>query len=102
MPGGYGTERGSGYHITEIIAKLCVRKAHIIERPVDHFPRLHGEQTGAKLSVIIRSLIWLLALSVEITAERISRRWSPQWRLPVRHIRKGLSPLRWIEAALNG
>lgn len=73
----------------EIIAKLCVRKAHIIERPVDHFPRLHGEQTGAKLSVIIRSLIWLLALSVEITAERISRRWSPQWRLPVRTYQEG-------------
>lgn len=68
----------------ELLAKMRVRKARIIERPVDHFPRLHGEQTGAKLSVIIRSLILLLALSANIAAERVSSRRSPRWRLPVR------------------
>jgi len=54
----------------ELIAKLRVRKARIIERPVEHFPREHGEQTGAKLSVVIRSLIGLLALAVEIAGQQ--------------------------------
>jgi putative flippase GtrA len=55
----------------ELIAKLSVKHARIIERPVDHFPRLHGEQTGAKLSVIIRSLMCLLTLSAEMAAARV-------------------------------
>ncbi len=54
----------------ELIAKLRLRNARIIERPVEHFPRQHGEQTGAKLSVVIRSLIGLLALSLEIAGQR--------------------------------
>jgi hypothetical protein len=54
----------------EIIAKLRLQNARIIERPVDHFPRLYGEQTGAKLSVVLRSLIGLLALTLEIAGQR--------------------------------
>ena len=54
----------------ELIAKLRLRNARIIERPVEHFPRQHGEQTGADLSVIIRSLFGLLALSLEIAGQR--------------------------------
>jgi hypothetical protein len=53
----------------ELIAKLRLADTRIIERPVDHFPRQHGEQTGAKLSVIIRSLAGLLALSLAIAAQ---------------------------------
>ena len=68
----------------ELIAKLRVKGAHIVERPVDHFPRQHGEQTGAKLSVIMRSLICLLALSAELAAERTSRRWSSRSWSPER------------------
>jgi Glycosyl transferase family 2 len=70
------TLKGRGATISpELIAKLQFRHARIVERPVNHFPRLHGEQTGAKPSVIVRSLASLLALSVEITALRVSRRW---------------------------
>jgi hypothetical protein len=54
----------------ELIAKMRLLDARIIERPVDHFPRQFGEQTGAKLSVIIRSLLGLLALSLEIAGQR--------------------------------
>ena len=54
----------------ELVAKLRLREARIVERPVDHFPRQHGEQTGAKLSVILRSLVGLLALAAEIVAQR--------------------------------
>jgi hypothetical protein len=54
----------------ELIAKLRLTDARIIEHPVDHFPREHGEQTGAKISVIVRSLISLLGLAAEINAKR--------------------------------
>ena len=68
--------KGRGATISpELIAKLRIRHARIVERPVDHFPRLHGKQTGAKLHVIVRSLVCLLALSVEIAALRMSHRW---------------------------
>ncbi len=53
----------------ELLAKLRLLDARIIERPVDHFPRQHGEQTGANLSVIIRSLIGLLALALEVAGQ---------------------------------
>ena len=54
----------------ELLAKLRLGDARIIERPVEHFPRQHGEQTGAKLSVILRSLVGLLALWLEIAGQR--------------------------------
>jgi Glycosyl transferase family 2/Dolichyl-phosphate-mannose-protein mannosyltransferase len=54
----------------ELIAKLRLRHARIIERPVEHFPRQFGEQTGANLSVVLRSLVGLLALSAEIASQR--------------------------------
>jgi hypothetical protein len=54
----------------ELIAKLRLAGARILERPVDHFSREHGEQTGAKPSVIIRSLLGLLALSTRIADQR--------------------------------
>ncbi|GIF24622.1 hypothetical protein BJ973_008101 [Actinoplanes tereljensis] len=40
----------------ELLAKIGVRDVRLVEHPVQHHPRLHGEQTGAKLSVIARSL----------------------------------------------
>ncbi len=65
------TLRGEAATISpELMAKLRLRGARILQRPVDHFPREHGEQTGAKLSVIIRSLIGLAGLSAEIARQR--------------------------------
>jgi len=47
----------------ELLMNLRTRGARILQRPVDHFPRQHGEQTGAKLSVILISLLGLARLS---------------------------------------
>jgi putative flippase GtrA len=58
----------------ELIAKLRLREARIIERPVEHFPRQYGEQTGARLSVVLRSMLGLLGLTLEIAAQRRSGR----------------------------
>jgi glycosyltransferase involved in cell wall biosynthesis len=46
----------------ELLMKIRARGAHIVQRPVDHFPRKHGEPSGAKLSVILRSVLGLFGL----------------------------------------
>ncbi len=46
----------------EIMMRIRGRGARILQRPVNHYPRLHGEQTGANLSVILASLAGLLGL----------------------------------------
>lgn len=46
----------------ELLAKASRAGFRIDEHPVDHFPRRAGEQTGADLKVIVRSLIGLLRL----------------------------------------
>jgi hypothetical protein len=62
----------------EILVRLESQGARVLERPVEHFPRVHGEQTGAKLSVIRASLLGLSGL----WAERI--RAGLPWRLAQR------------------
>ncbi|HLJ99811.1 MAG TPA: glycosyltransferase family 2 protein, partial [Streptosporangiaceae bacterium] len=55
--------RGDGGTISpELLMNIRARGARILQRPVDHFPRQHGEQTGAKLSVILISLLGLAGL----------------------------------------
>jgi hypothetical protein len=49
----------------EVMMRIRGRGARILQRPVNHYPRLHGEQTGAKLSVILVSLLGLLGLCQE-------------------------------------
>lgn len=49
----------------ELMLQVQSRGARVLQRPVQHFPRQHGEQTGAKLSVILASLIGLLRLWAE-------------------------------------
>ncbi|HEY2638778.1 MAG TPA: glycosyltransferase family 2 protein [Streptosporangiaceae bacterium] len=62
---------GGGATISpEIISSLRMQGARIIERPVRHFPREHGEQTGANLRVIVRSLAGLMRLSVATARRR--------------------------------
>jgi glycosyltransferase involved in cell wall biosynthesis len=46
----------------EIMMRIRSRGARIVQRPVNHYPRLHGEQTGANLAVILASLTGLLGL----------------------------------------
>ncbi len=50
----------------ELLAKIRVDRPRVLEHPVRHYPRLHGEQTGARFSVILRSLIGLLRVYVEL------------------------------------
>ena len=76
----------------ELLMNIGARGARILQRPVQHYPRLHGEQTGAKLSVIIASLIGLLGLS--LTRMRES--------LPGRMVRSVTHPRDVVCAALTG
>jgi hypothetical protein len=51
----------------ELLLRAKDRGARVLQRPVEHFPRQHGEQTGAKLSVIVASLAGLVKLWWEHT-----------------------------------
>jgi len=76
----------------ELLMNIRARGARILQRPVDHYPRLHGEQTGAKLSVILVSLIGLLGL------------WRNRMRdaLPGRALHSITHPRDRVCAALTG
>jgi putative flippase GtrA len=55
--------RGAAATISpELLLRLEDQGARVLQRPVEHFPRLHGEPTGAKLSVILASLSGLTGL----------------------------------------
>lgn len=58
----------------ELLAKIRGRRQRIVEHPVEHYPRLHGHQTGAKLTVVLRSLVSLARVYVDLVRER--RRWA--------------------------
>jgi Glycosyl transferase family 2 len=49
----------------ELLMKIRGQGARVLQRPVQHYPRMHGEQTGAKLSVILVSVTGLLRLWVK-------------------------------------
>jgi hypothetical protein len=76
----------------ELLMNIRARGARILQRPVEHYPRLHGEQTGAKLSVIAASLLGLLGL------------WLTRMResLPGRMVRSVTHPRDVVCAALTG
>jgi Glycosyl transferase family 2/Dolichyl-phosphate-mannose-protein mannosyltransferase len=75
----------------ELLMNLRARGARILQRPVEHFPRQHGEQTGAKLSVILISLVGLLGL----WRQRMRGAW------PGRAIRRLAHPRDPVLAALT-
>jgi hypothetical protein len=64
------------------------RGARILQRPVNHYPRLHGEQSGAKLSVILLSLAGLLGL----WRERVNGMLPRRMRRAVTRLRTSLIP----------
>ncbi|MEU6859740.1 glycosyltransferase [Glycomyces sp. NPDC046736] len=43
----------------ELLCRITSDGARIVEHPVGHYPREHGEQTGARLSVVLKSLVSL-------------------------------------------
>jgi hypothetical protein len=73
----------------ELLLRLDDQGARVLQRPVQHFPRLHGEPTGAKVSVILASLRGLLGLWLE----RLRKGW------PGRGARRLIRPQ---DAALAG
>jgi putative flippase GtrA len=74
--------RGAAATISpELLLRLDDQGARVLQRPVQHFPRLHGEQTGAKLSVILTSLRGL----IDLWLEYLGNRWAGYaGRRPVR------------------
>jgi glycosyltransferase involved in cell wall biosynthesis len=46
----------------ELLMKIRARGALVVQRPVHHFPRKHGKPSGARLSVIARSVAGLFGL----------------------------------------
>jgi hypothetical protein len=65
----------------EMLAKLRANGARVIQRPVHHYPRRHGNPTGADLSVVLRSLRGFLDIYRE------SIREGRQWRVVHRLLR---------------
>ncbi len=55
---------------TEILAKATAKKLKIIQIGVNHYPREHGEQTGANLFVIVRAILESLSLFADIKNKR--------------------------------
>ncbi|SKA09391.1 4-amino-4-deoxy-L-arabinose transferase and related glycosyltransferases of PMT family [Marinactinospora thermotolerans DSM 45154] len=58
----------------ELVAKLRAVGARIVQRPVEHHPRTHGEQTGADLGVIWRSLVGMVAIWGELARAGVAGR----------------------------
>jgi len=72
----------------ELLAKIRGPRRKVVEHPVEHYAREHGEQTGAKLSVVLRSLVSLGGVYVDLVRER--RRWA-RLRRAVQPAERGLA-----------
>jgi glycosyltransferase involved in cell wall biosynthesis len=59
---------------TELMARMVERGLRIVEVPVAHFPRRHGEQSGGGLRVIARAFTELLPLYVRLRRSRSGSR----------------------------
>jgi glycosyltransferase involved in cell wall biosynthesis len=55
---------------TEILAKATKKKLKIVQVGVEHYPRKHGEQTGANFFVIFRAILESLTLFSDIKSKR--------------------------------
>jgi len=67
----------------ELLAKAAHAGFRIVEVPVSHFPREAGEQSGANLQVIVRSLVGLARLRVRLARQMPVE--SPRQRRIARH-----------------
>jgi hypothetical protein len=59
----------------ELLAKIGVGQARIVEHAVRHYPRLHGEQTGAKFTVILKSLLSLARIYLQLVRQAHRQPW---------------------------
>jgi glycosyltransferase involved in cell wall biosynthesis/putative flippase GtrA len=84
--------RGAAATISpELLRRLEDQGARVLQRPVEHFPRLHGEPTGANLPVILQSLRGL----IDLWLEHVGSRWTGRAR---RLVRTRDSVLWWLTA----
>lgn len=51
---------------TEILVLARLLRARVVEVPVDHYPRVAGRQTGAKLAVVLKAFRELFAFRAEM------------------------------------
>jgi hypothetical protein len=82
----------------ELLAKVRDPRRLIVEHPVEHHPRRHGHQTGAKLSVILRSLASLARVYLDLVRER--RRWA-RTRRALRPADRGLAAVTVLAAVVS-
>lgn len=61
---------------TEILVRLIRKGYRVTQMPVHHYPRIHGEQTGAKLSVIVRAFKELFRLRKKILQNSSANQYS--------------------------
>jgi glycosyltransferase involved in cell wall biosynthesis len=73
---GVRVESGGAFFSAELLIKLRVRGARIVEVGVPHYPRTAGSPTGAKPSVVWRAVkdFWSLRLRMWANRERALRR----------------------------
>lgn len=66
----------------EILARAIRKGYKVVQMPVHHYPRMVGEQTGAKLSVILRAFKELFKLYTKMRRTENSRQRGikAQWR----------------------
>ncbi|ADD42638.1 glycosyltransferase [Stackebrandtia nassauensis] len=53
----------------ELVSRITVDGNRVVEHPVRHYPRTHGEQTGARLSVVARSLLSLAGVYARLVRD---------------------------------
>jgi hypothetical protein len=59
----------------ELLCHISTDGSRIVEHPVRHYPRPAGEQTGARLSVVVRSLLSLMAVYGHMVRDARRLRW---------------------------
>lgn len=85
----------------ELLMKIRARGARILQRPVRHYPRVHGEQTGAKLSVILISLLGLVGLSLKRMEDGLPGRVRRSVVHPAEPVGVGLTALSAVAAVVS-
>jgi hypothetical protein len=82
----------------ELLAKIRGPRRKVVEHPVGHYAREHGEQTGAKLSVVLRSLASLGGVYLDLVRER--RRWA-RLRRAVQPADRGLAAVTVVATVVS-
>ncbi|WP_245888834.1 glycosyltransferase [Glycomyces artemisiae] len=66
----------------ELLCRISGDGARIVEHPVEHYPREHGEQTGARLSVVVKSLVSLAVVYGHMVRDARRLGWARRLAAP--------------------